>query len=102
MLVIAKAAFSFDTTDNVCYLNSAVNALPIDDATAALVYVPGLVFPQPPPPLTPVASGEVTNTYTGLTPGSRVTVGLVIKSSAVNGGPIPCQTTSETLTVQTY
>src|SRR5260370_684728 len=102
VFVIAKAAFSFVTSDNVCYLNSAVNALPIDDATAALVYVPGLVFLQTPPPSTPVASGEVTNTYTGLIPGSRVTVGLVIKSSTVNGGPIPRQTTSEILTMPTY
>ncbi len=72
------------------------------ESSAALVYVPGFVFPQPPPAGTPVASGEVMNTYTGLLPGSRVTVGLVIKSSIVNGGPIPCQTTSEILTVQTY
>jgi Collagen triple helix repeat (20 copies) len=102
VLVTAKAAFSFVVTDNVCYLNSFVNALPIDDTTAALVYVPGLNFLQPPPSSTPVASGEVTNTYTGLTPGSRLTAGLVIKSSTVNGAPFQCQTTSETLTVQTY
>jgi len=106
VFVIAKAVFSFVGTDNVCYLNSAVNALSVNDTTAALVYVSGLPFQvTPPPPNTPVASGEVTNTYTGLMPGSRVTVDLLIKNSTVtiNSPPtVPCQTTSETLTVQTY
>jgi hypothetical protein len=101
--VIAKAIFTTQpgaTSDGVCYVNSSLNgAIPANDTTAAVVYVPLPLVP--PPGVTPVASGEVTNSYVGLPPGSRMTVALLIRSGNI-GGPFTCQTASETLTFLTY
>jgi hypothetical protein len=105
VVLIAKASFTSQGTNQVCFVNSTLIStlngvfLPTDDTTAAVVFVPNIVVP----PSSPVASGEVTNTYTGLVPGSHPTVTLFIRDSGYGSLSYrPCQTTSETLTALTY
>ncbi|MCU1240368.1 MAG: hypothetical protein JWO71_1094 [Candidatus Acidoferrum typicum] len=101
MLLIAKVIFARQGMGNVCYVNTALNGVfPTDDVTAAVVYVPGLTIPLP--TRTPVLSGEVTNTYVGLVPGSRPAVQLLMRNNSDVNPNWTCQATMETLTVLTY